>query len=107
MRNEVSASAVTRCLMSPKATPTFSRSITLSVRDAAWVSGAFIGLTSCNRGDSGHGGVSVAWRGWRHVLDCMDRAAGAARILLQDTVLHHEAAAYDGVDRQRRGLVPM
>src|SRR5476649_2980911 len=98
MRMEVSASAVTRFLAAPKATRTFSRSITLSTRDAGWLIGPFIELISCDRGDSGHGGVGVARRGRRHLLDRMDRAASAARILLQGPVLHHEPAAYNGMD---------
>src|ERR1700722_11558135 len=108
MRSEVSASAVTRFLAPPKATPTFSRSITLLIReDVGWSSGAFIGLTFFDGGDNGHRGVGVAWRGRRHLLDRVNGAAGAARFLLQDSVLHHEPAAHDGMDRQCRGLPSM
>src|SRR3984893_10704437 len=107
MRSEVSASAVTRFLLAPKATPTFSRSMTLSTRDAGWSIDLFIGLPSRNRGDECHRGVGVARSGFRHLLDRMNRAAGAARMLLQDPVLHHEPAAHDGMNRQRRGLPPV
>src|ERR1700731_3515940 len=100
MRKEVSASAVTWFFAPPNVTRTFSRSMTFPTGSATESDI----LLAFSAGDRGHGGVGI-FRGWRrHPLDGMDRAAGAAGLLVQHAVLHGEAAAHDGVDRQRGAL---
>src|ERR1700723_2621887 len=101
MRNEVSASAVTWFFAPPNVTRTFSRSMTFPTGSAT---ASDIVLAFFAGGDRGHGGVGIFGRRRRHPLNGMDRAAGAAGLLVQHAVLHDKVAAHDGVDRQRRAF---
>src|SRR3984885_7929586 len=109
IRNDVSASAVILFLSLPNVTPTFSKSITLPTGSASSAGEASIGLTfpARGRGNGSHRRVGIAGRGRRHLLDGMHRTAAAARILLQDAILHHEASPHQRVDRQCGGLAAL
>src|ERR1700722_8836989 len=107
IRNDVSASAVTLFLSPPNVTPTFSRSITLPAGIAGGAGEASIGLAFCRGGDGGHRRIGVARLSRRHLLEGMHRAAAAARVLLQDAILHHEASPHQRVNRQCGGLAAL